>query len=437
MSNLSKYILLGVVVIAIGALLYFNQKKEKKRFDWRETYAEKSKEPFGTAVVRSLLKSYFTNDSLTDLKEPIKKSLPNPDSLKAPATYMFMGDGFYADTADIDKLLLFTYEGNKAFIAANAVPNYLLERVFKDSCEDEYETYNSFREEYSDSIDLNFNHPQLVENKAFAFEFIIAEKKYPHDWSYIDTLRGECTEGAKNITPLGFFKNNNTKFKDDNVFVNFIKVPYGRGSVFIHTNPIVFTNFHLLDSTKARYVAKSFSHLTAGAIYWDTKSRTSRDVVRRMNGSNTRLQKDGPLKYILEQPALRWAWFIFLSLIGLYLFFGSKRRQRTIPILEEKSNTSLEFIQTIGQMYFRTGEHVRLCEMMMKQFQTFVRERYGLTSREMNNEFVETLSAKAGIPFEHIKKIVNYEHLIARRSLTDDSMVDFHYLLNIFYKSCK
>jgi hypothetical protein len=222
---------------------------------------------------------------------------------------------------------------------------------------------------------------------------------------------------------------------DDNV--NFARINYGRGQIYLHSNPIVFTNFHLLDTIKLRYVSKVFSHLSAGAIYWDTKSRTSRDVVQRMNGSNPQFDRESPIKYILEQPSLRWAWFIMLSLIALYLIFAAKRKQRIIPILEEKNNTSLDFIHTIGQMYFRQGEHIRLCDMMLKQFQTFVREKYHLASREMNEEFIKLLSLKSDVPHERIKRIVDYENLIYRNSVTEDSMVEFYHLLNNFYKICK
>jgi hypothetical protein len=427
MSPTSRYILLGVVILALTALFIYNR-KEQKQFDWQETYIEKTKEPYGSFVIHEMLKSYFPDKKLEDLKEHIAKSLPKPDSLKEASNYVFVGDGFFADTADTDKLLLFVQEGHQAFIAANAVPNYLLESIFKDSCVDDEDEINNFRTEWVDSANLNFNHPQLIENKPFRYEFLIAGKKRKYDWSYIDTLRGECTEGARNITPLGQFNDNN---------INFIKVEYGKGAVFIHSNPITFTNFHLLDSSKLRYAAKAFSHLTAGMIYWDTKSRVSRDVIRKMNGSNIRLEKDGPLKYILAQPSLRWAWFIFLALIGLYLIFAAKRQQRPIPVLEDKSNTSLEFIQTIGQMYFRQGEHIRLCDMMLKQFQTFVRERYHLASREMNEDFIKTLAIKSDISLETIRNIVGYERLIYRNSLTEDSMIDFHQTLNSFYKKCK
>ena len=101
------------------------------------------------------------------------------------------------------------------------------------------------------------------------------------------------------------------------------------------------------------------------------------------------------------------------------------------------SGINLNFIQTIGQMYFLQGEHIRLCDMMMKQFQTFVREKYHLASREMNEDFINTIALKSDIPFEHIKKIVGYEFLISRNSISEQTMVEFHHLLNHFYKNCK
>ena len=94
-------------------------------------------------------------------------------------------------------------------------------------------------------------------------------------------------------------------------------------------------------------------------------------------------------------------------------------------------------MQTIGHMYFRQGEHARLCDMMLKQFQTFVRERYHLASRKMDVEFTTVLAAKSDVPADRIKRIIEYERKIEMLDITENSMVDFHYLLNNFYKSCK
>lgn len=74
---------------------------------------------------------------------------------------------------------------------------------------------------------------------------------------------------------------------------------------------------------------------------------------------------------------------------------------------------------------------------MLKQFQSFVRDKYHLATREMNEEFIKILALKSDIPEERIKRIVSYENLIYRNSITEETMVDFYHMLNNFYKTCK
>jgi hypothetical protein len=415
------------VILGIFAVFLYFGRDKKKRFNWSETYEETSKQPFGTYVVHEMMKTYFPNQKFEDFKQRIDKSI-NLDSIVKPANYVFIGDGFFTDTADVDKIMAFAHEGNRVLVAANAVPNYFLERVYQDSCDDDNVGYHRYLNEYVRFADLNFHHPQLIENKPFRYNFIIAGDTNDYDWSFIDTLREECTKGPQQLAPIGYINGDN---------INFAKIKYGNGEIYLHSNPIAFTNYHMLDSNKVRYASKVFSHLQTGAIYWDTKSRVRRDVIRRMNGTNMKFDDNSPLKYVLAQPSLRWAWFIMLGLIGLYMIFMAKRRQRIIPVLEDKSNTSLEFINTIGQMYFREGNYLSVCDMMMKQFQTFVRERYHMAAREMDEDFIKTLAIKSDVPEDRVRTITGYQRLLERNSLTEQSMVEFYHILDNFYKTCK
>ena len=139
-----------------------------------------------------------------------------------------------------------------------------------------------------------------------------------YSWAYIDTLDAEyrpshCSENASTIAPIGIV---------DSGKINFLKISYGNGAIFLHTTPLAFSNIELLDSAHVRYAEKALSHLQNGVIYWDTKSRVSRDVINNMNG-NMRFDKESPLKYILAQPSLRWAWFsVFRAYCGVYDFCG-------------------------------------------------------------------------------------------------------------------
>ncbi len=433
---MNRYIPIILAVAAILGVFIWLGQRNKDKHDWSETYEPKSREPYGTSIVRELLRGYLPTQKLEDLQKKMSESLPTGDSTTS-ANYIFIGDGFLPDTVDTDKLLLFVQNGGRAFIATNALPTYLLERVAPTICdtldneEEEHSFYHAFQTDYADSANLNFNHPQLAENKPFEYHCFYKNEKRTTSWAYIDTLDSDqstCTEGGGKLAPIGTMNDG---------LVNFAKINYGKGAVFLHTTPLVFANISLLDSSKLRYVSKAFSHLQDGVIYWDDKSRSSRDIVQNFNGSNPHIDKDSPLKFILAQPSLRWAWFLMLGLIAFYFILGAKRRQRIIPILEQKTNTSLQFIKTISLMYFRGHEHVRICDMKVKQFQTFVRERYHLNTRVMDHAFIQTLAMKSNIIDADIRKITLFEKRLAYNDITEDAMIELHRLLAHFYKNCK
>jgi hypothetical protein len=439
--NRNLIVLLAAIVGVLLLFLWLGQ-DGKDEFSWAENYQLKSKQPYGTHVVHELLRGYLPTQKLVDLSKRPAQALPT-DAAAATANYVFMGDGYLTDTADVDKILLFVHNGGRAFVSANAVMNYLMKRLSFTLCDtttfhtgiDEFDEplnkYHSFSYEYTDTVALRLAHPQLAENQPFHYSYLVKNKAQSYSWAYIDTLNTElddCTEGGQNIAPLGNF---------DDEYLNFMRFSYGKGTFFMHTTPLAFTNVQLLDSARLRYATKALSHLQDGIIYWDEKSHASSDVVRNMNGSNIKLNRDSPLKFVLAQPALRWAWFVFLGLVVAYFLFMAKRRQRIVPILEEKKNTSLEFIQTIGLMYFRRHEHVRVCDMQIKQFQTYVRERYKLNSRDMNDTFVKDLAVRSNIVDADIRKITLFEKRIAYNDITEDAMIELHRLLTHFYKNCK
>ena len=440
---MNRYVIIGVVVLAIlGLFVWMGQQSNKGTFKWDETYDEKSREPYGTHVIHEILRGYLPTAKIEDLKKKVSESLPTDGQGSTTANYVFVGDGFFTDTADLDKLMLFVHNGGRAFISTNAVPNAFLKRVTYSVCDtvtsqedfdDEYlSNVHSFSTISQDTAETNFKHAQIAENQPFTYSYFYKNKPVEYAWSYIDTLDAAygdniCGGKESTIAPIGII---------DSDKINFLKIIYGSGAIFLHTTPLAFSNIQLLDAQHVRYAEKALSHLQNGVIYWDTKSRVSREVIKNMNG-NPHIDKESPLKYILAQPSLRYAWFLFLGLIVLYLIFVAKRRQRIIPVLEEKTNTSLQFIQTIGGLYFRQNEQVSICDLKMKQFQAFVRERYKMLSRTMDDEFVKTLAMKSGISDSDVRGITLYEKRIAQNDITEDVMIQLHHQLNRFYKNCK
>lgn len=430
MSRKTLFIFAGIVLLLLSIFFINNSQKDKWR--WELTYKEDDKNPYGMYVLHELLKNFGMQ--MTDLKDYVSKSLPQD---VRGANYVFVGEALYLDSLDTQRLMKFASNGNRVFISSEVVPFILFNAIYDNTCQSfMYNKYN-----YSDQRDrlitLNFTHPKLREEKPFEYPFVMQYDTMHKYWYTIDTTTA-CTRLDGQISVLGLVND----FK-----ANFIKIRVGEGEIYLHSTPLAFTNYHLVNDTSLRYAQKVFSHLNpSGAIYWDVRGRVARKVGESMNrrnrgerggNQNPRLEEDSPLKYVLSEPALRWAWYLFLGLIVTYMIFHAKRKQRIIPILAKKKNASLEFVRTVGQMYFIQNDSSGLCELKIKQFRTFVKERYHLSAREMNEEFIQTLAQKAAIPSERIQRIVSYEKRIKNLDITESALISLHELLDNFYKKCK
>ena len=106
-------------------------------------------------------------------------------------------------------------------------------------------------------------------------------------------------------------------FEGKETGVNFIKVPFGKGNIYLHTEPLVLTNYSLLKGEANRqYVEKVFSYLPERKTVWFME--------RKLFNEST-----SPLRFILANPPLRYAWWLFLGGVFLFLFFNAKRQLRS------------------------------------------------------------------------------------------------------------
>ena len=131
----------------------------------------------------------------------------------------------------------------------------------------------------------------------------------------------------------------------NNGYSNFIHLKYGEGNFYIHVNPIVFTNYYLQNDSALVYAEKVLSYLPKGNTYVDVYNTQS-------HYKNQSKQDKGlsPLAFILSKRSLSWAWYTLIFTTILYIVFGAKRRQRIIPLIEAKRNTTLSFVK---------GSHLR------------------------------------------------------------------------------
>lgn len=417
MKDLKVRIIVVIAVLTIGAFFYFMYINNPKRYQWFENYKASSQQPYGTSVIQEMLESYradskFVLNEKKRLKDVLKE-------IKDPGKtdYVFIGHNIFLDEESLGAMSKFIEAGGNAFIASLTPPEDILNAIYFQECGTPLE----FVQNRKQSVELNFFHPDLRTARGTEFAYRFGTEDFPYSWDYIS--KAVFCDSSRSVTALGFQE-------DDRV--NFIRVRAGHGALYLHSNPVVFTNYFLTKSDHVDYVSGVFSHLDGHDLIWDEYSKIS------FPGRNH--SYDSPLYYILEQPSLKYAWWLLLATVLLYVLFATKRKQRVIPVRELKSNTSLEFINLVSRLHYKNGSHLDMAHKKMRYFLYFVRSKYGIHAEKFRDEHVRRLSEKSKVNYSDVQTIFSRYYLIDERFKNDievSRLVDLYDAIENFYDLSK
>jgi hypothetical protein len=268
----------------------------------------------------------------------------------------------------------------------------------------------------------------LTNNSGAGTKFIhyFRKKAEPYTWESLNLdLFTDATDG--NITVLG---------KIDNKKPNFIKIKYGAGYFYLHSNPLAFTNYYLVKEDSKNYAEQVLNYLPNGTTWWDEPSKTYRPS-NDEDAWHPEIAMDykGPFDFVLSQPALRWAWYLTWAMVAFFLLFRAKRRQRMIPVNEPNINSSLQFVQNIGRLYFLQNNHKQLGEQKMKFFLHTLRHRFGLPTHLPKEQLIPRIVQKTGIAEDYVKAIFSQaDYMQYTGDVKTEDLIDLHNALDVFYK---
>lgn len=419
MANRNNYIAIGLVVAALCIVLYLLYLLGGASHSWKTSYRNTDKEPYGTVVLYKLLKDYFPDHELITIKEETIAENNVLDSNLCCSNYVFIGRQYHQDSLGIENLLSYVSNGNIAFIAANIVPDKLIEDI---GIEEVLCAYWDGYSEFKDTVvNLNLNHPKLQLDSATSLRRLYNFETQYNWWNYIN--QNEWCDYDIPAAQLGTV----------NGKTNFLSISVGSGKVLLHTTPLAFTNYQLIDSTKQAYTQAVLSHLQEGDIYWDERART---YVRSEYSNST--PPESPLRFILQNRSLKWAWYLMIATVLVYVFFHMKRRQKAIPVIHPVENTSIEFIQTIGSLYLSQNDHKKLALQQYKQFLVQLRNRYQININQTEEDLVKDIARRAKVDAKHVKRIFSRKKSIdLRQSIEAADLIEFHKLIEHFYKTAK
>ncbi len=405
MKNFFPYILATIIAIALGVLLVSSVTKRPRKMDERITLRKQDKIPYGLYAARNLLPSLFPSATIfSDKRSPgYWDSISSEE--KNQAAFLISKE-FSASETELKQILDFAKKGNYVFIVCKYFSYQANDFFgFNDTL---FVEENDYTVEDLDSLSVQLVSPRFKNSG----NYIYPGKKYSGFFKTIDT--GYATVLGRN----------------GEGFPNFIQFNTGTGAVFIHTAPLAFSNYFILHKNNMPYFQQAFSVIpgTVDKVLWNEYYLTKRNEQKQ--------REPGWLSVLLKYKAFRWALLTAMATLLVFVLLEMRRKERHIPVIEKTKNDSLDFVQTIGRLYYDKKDHKDLAKKMGVYFLDHVRNRYKLTTDTLNEGFVNALHLKTAYDLNKIKSIVDFMLYAEQNSnIKDQELAGFHNQLESFYKN--
>ena len=211
------------------------------------------------------------------------------------------------------------------------------------------------------------------------------------------SLKAPLVEAASYIYPGKRFDNYFSSFDTTTALIlgtnndnhpNFIQLQSGTGRLFIHLAPLAFSNYFILHKTNIHYFEKVVSLIPpeVHTIVWNEYY-----LARR----TPKEQEPNVLRVLWQYPSFRWGLLTILATLLLYVLSAMRRRQRLIPFYAKPANDSLDFVRTIGRLYYERRDHLNLAKKMAAFFTEHVRNRYKILQPALDEAFLQSCIRKA------------------------------------------
>ena len=432
MKSSRNFLFAMLVLFVLFCLLQVNL---PKKFVWSPTFSHVDKQPFGSFVFDSVLtqslpngyhvtkKTFFQLDQehakekisvlmvvdQQDLKQLDVKYLCNiarrGGKVMVVASSSF-DDGRNADTVVVDELertfkvriedgMYFSLRGILSGLKAH--DNDMYDTIYWNNRETMYaaQSYRMFYNMVGGTLFVD----SVPKVKRLAYTLSTAGYDYKHDSLYVGdfTRFDTIVDKKERIERIDTFA-----IKKIPVAVS---VPYGKGEVIFVSSPLLFTNYGMLEGNTFVYIFRLMSYLADLPVY-RTEAYVKTDAML--------VAEQSPFREFIKRPPLRWALYLALLGVVLFMIFTARRRQRVIPIMSKPANRSLEFIQLIGTLYYQRKDHVDLVRKKFKLFAEELRKTAGVDISDVNTDDREylLLAEKTGMNSDRLKKVIRQIRLV-------------------------
>lgn len=314
--------------------------------------------------------------------------------------------------------------------------------VAPDPSEDEYSTYDEDSHNYGEDTSYylytaSYTHAKVASCITADFTKLDLKPKGTIEHCYYNDFKKDSTEYFFFDDSLLKINHKGKKFQKME-YLGFwegkpilIKYQVGKGSLYLCSQPLLLSNYFLKEKEGHLFFNALFKDFQKPNIFYNKYTHYSRNDKHNKNFT--------PLKYVLSQPPLKWGFYILLSLLVFFFIFFSKRRQKIIPVLPLKENSTIEYVETISRLYQSKKAHRDVLDIISKNFLKFIYHKYGIRFKHFDEDFAMKLSKISGVGQEQIKSIFeDIDKYVHRRTAVNaQKLNEFYNKIKNFYNNCK
>ena len=398
MKKLLPYTIGVFAFLVLVLLVIYTPVKRARKPDERITLRQQDKILYGTYMATRLLHATFSKAHMVyDMAPPGYWN--GVDTGTVNQAVFLISTRFDPEADELDKLAHFIEKGNYVFIITKdiGVQAAAFFGIEADA--------NSFTGAAADGLTVSLRAP------AATALYQYPGKRFDSYFSSIDTAT---------MLPLGSNAEGNP---------NFIQLQSGGGRLFVHLAPLAFSNYFLLHKNNIAYFQHVVSLLPhqVHTIVWNEY------YLSKKRGSE---KEPNVLRVLWQHQPFRSGLITAVITLLVYVLSAMRRRQRLIPTYEKPANASLDFVRTIGRLYYGRRDHHNLSKKMAAYFIEHVQSRYKMQHPTPDELFVAELHTKSHYDAEELKKIIDFiQYINTYTFITEQELARFYRQLHLFYKN--
>lgn len=344
--KINRWFILGIVLF-LGLMFVF-ESNMPKRFTWKPTFAHHDRQPLGSSVFDDVIEKSLPEGDYTLSDETFYQLAELND---VPKGILSVTQSLSLSKTDIEAVFELAECGNVILLASNS---------FGTELEDSLRFTTSYS--YFSASELKRYATSLHKRDSLVWlkDSIYGERifqYYPPLCEVEIAPKDSCL-----LVPIA------KKWKAeglDNIPVPVaMSYPVGKGEIIFVSTPLLFTNYGMLDNDNADYLFRYLNRMKGLPVV-----RT--EAYMKLSG-----QQESPFRYFLSQRPLRWALYLTLLVLVLFVIFTARRRQRVIPVVRKPENKNLEFTELIGTLYYQKKNHADLVSKKFVYFAEHLRRSY-------------------------------------------------------------